>query len=141
MSGSAMHENRSLEADEAQRLRVECGRWLKDLREQAGLSQRELAIAVGLEYYSFISQIESGKGKVPPSHFEAWAAAVHLPPREFARELLRFYEPLYYKLVFGGGNTEPTQAPALRDEQISDLSDRIVRLENTIKLFRLPAES
>src|SRR5690606_39166076 len=53
------HPQQGLEQDDVQRLRQEAGRWLRSLREKAGYSQRELARVVGLEYYTFISQIES----------------------------------------------------------------------------------
>jgi len=46
-------------------LRREAGIWLKELREARGLSQRDLANLVGVEYYTFISQIESGRGRIP----------------------------------------------------------------------------
>lgn len=51
---------------EAQKLRQEAGRWLKQMRESQNLSQRELARRLELDYYTFISQIESGRGRVPP---------------------------------------------------------------------------
>jgi DNA-binding XRE family transcriptional regulator len=46
-------------------LRQEAGRWLKAAREAAGLTQAELAQRVGLRYYTFVSQVESGLGRVP----------------------------------------------------------------------------
>ncbi len=45
-------------------LRREGGRWLKEKREQANLSQRQLAAKVGAEYYTLISQLETGRGRV-----------------------------------------------------------------------------
>jgi DNA-binding XRE family transcriptional regulator len=85
---------------EAQALRQEAGRWLKSLREQAGLSQRQLADRVGVEYYTFVSQIESGRGRVPPERYKAWAQAVDVPPATFVRELLRHYDPITFELLF-----------------------------------------
>jgi hypothetical protein len=38
-------------------LRRQAGRWLRELREARGLSQRRLADRVGAEYYTFISQL------------------------------------------------------------------------------------
>ena len=54
---------------EVQELRRDGGRWLKELREKAGVSQRELAAAVGAEYYTFISQLETGRGRIPPDRY------------------------------------------------------------------------
>ena len=87
-------------AAETKRLRREAGRWLKSLRETAKLTQAELAERVGLRYYTFISQVESGLGRVPVETQGAWAEAVGADPSEFARILLRYYEPELYRLLF-----------------------------------------
>ena len=47
-------------------LRKEAGRWLRDRREARGLSQRQLAEFIGVEYYTFISQLETGRGRISP---------------------------------------------------------------------------
>jgi hypothetical protein len=81
-------------------LRKEAGSWLKDLRRRAGLSQIELAAALGFKYYTFISQVENGFGRVPTESMEAWAEALNIEPSEFARKLLSFYDPEMYRLLF-----------------------------------------
>jgi transcriptional regulator with XRE-family HTH domain len=81
-------------------LRQEAGRWLKAARERAGLTQADLAERVGLRYYTFVSQVESGLGRVPIETQGAWAVAVGLNPAEFARTLLRYYEPELHRLLF-----------------------------------------
>ena len=58
-----------------QSLRREAGAWLRELREKKGLSQRELATLVGAEYYTFISQLETGRGRLPPDRYRDWARA------------------------------------------------------------------
>ena len=87
-------------AAELKRRRREAGAWLKRLREGAGLTQAELAERVGLRYYTFISQVESGLGRVPIESQGAWAGAVGEEPAAFARTLLRYYEPELYRLLF-----------------------------------------
>jgi transcriptional regulator with XRE-family HTH domain len=82
-------------------LRRQAGRWLKTARETAGLTQAELAEQVGLRYYTFVSQVESGLGRLPIETQGAWATALGLNPGEFARTLLRFYEPELFRLLFG----------------------------------------
>lgn len=82
-------------------LRQEAGRWLKAAREAAGITQAELARKVGLRYYTFVSQVESGSGRLPIDTQGAWAEALGLDPGEFARTLLRFYEPELFRLLFG----------------------------------------
>ena len=46
-------------------LRGQAGSWLRELREKRGLSQRQLANKVSAEYYTFISQLETGRGRIP----------------------------------------------------------------------------
>jgi transcriptional regulator with XRE-family HTH domain len=84
-----------------QRLRSKAGSWLRELREKRGLSQRELAQRVGAEYYTFISQLEHGRGRIPPDRYLAWAEALGVNPRGFVRALMSFYDPLTYNIIFG----------------------------------------
>ena len=95
-------------------LRQEAGRWLKAAREAAGLTQAELAEHVGLRYYTFVSQVEGGLGRVPIESQGAWADAVGMDQAEFARTLLRYYEPELYRLLFGdeAGRSEEARARA-----------------------------
>src|SRR5215470_15856245 len=84
----------------AAELRKSAGNWLKARRKAAGLSQVELAQQLGLKYYTFISQVENGFGRVPSDSMEAWARALGIAPPVFARELLAYYEPELHKLLF-----------------------------------------
>ena len=81
-------------------LRKRAGAWLQERRKAAGLSQIELAQRLGLKYYTFISQVENGFGRVPSDSMEAWARALGIAPPVFARELLAYYEPELHKLLF-----------------------------------------
>lgn len=87
-------------ANDTLELRREAGRWLKDCREACGLSQRQLAEKVGTEYYTFISQLETGRGRIPPDKYVVWAKALGLSPREFVLTLLPFYDPVTYDILF-----------------------------------------
>ena len=87
-------------APEARRQRKQAGDWLKRLRAEAGLSQVELAGKLGLKYYTFISQVENGFGRVPTDSMEAWARALAVEPSAFARRLLSFYDPELHRLLF-----------------------------------------
>jgi len=86
--------------EEAREQRTALGHWLKELREQQGLSQRELAESLSLEYYTFISQLENGRGKIPTHRYAEWAAALGQDPQEFVKALLFYYEPSTYKILF-----------------------------------------
>jgi transcriptional regulator with XRE-family HTH domain len=85
---------------EAKRQRKQAGTWLKELRARAGLSQIELAGILGFKYYTFISQVENGFGRMPTASIEPWARALGVDPSVFARELLSFYEPELHRLLF-----------------------------------------
>jgi len=87
-------------APQAQALRKEAGEWLKGLRKKAGLSQIDLAEQLGLKYYTFISQVENGFGRVPSESMEAWAQALGVSPSVFARQLLSYYDPDLHRLLF-----------------------------------------
>ena len=87
-------------SSDVQDLRREGGRWLKTLRESAGLSQRQLAAKVDAEYYTFISQLETGRGRIPPDRYAEWAAALGVPIKEFVRGILRYYDPITHDILF-----------------------------------------
>ena len=95
-----MYGNPQRRSAAVQDLRRDGGRWLRELREQAGLSQRDLAGKVGAEHYTFISQLETGRGRIPPDRYRTWSAALGLAPKEFVREVLRFYDPVTYSVLF-----------------------------------------
>ena len=76
-------------SDEGVELRRVLGCWLKGLREARGLSQRELAEKVDVEYYTIISQLESGFGRIPPGRHIVWAKALAVTPWEFVDKLMR----------------------------------------------------
>ncbi len=87
-------------ASKSDNMRKEAGAWLKGLRTAAGLSQVDLAQRLGLRYYTFISQVENGFGRVPTETMEAWARALGQQPSGFARRLMRYYEPEWHRLLF-----------------------------------------
>jgi transcriptional regulator with XRE-family HTH domain len=78
----------------ARQPRNQAGNWLRHLREERGLSQRELADKVGAEYYSFISQLEHGRGRIPLDRYAAFAQALGVDKREFLLVLMSYYQPI-----------------------------------------------
>ena len=96
-----MHAQYDTKSEHAQKLRKRGGSWLKQQREAAELTQREIANKVGLAYYTFISQVENGVGRIPPDLYEAYADALELPLRDFARKMLEFYDPFTHRALFG----------------------------------------
>jgi transcriptional regulator with XRE-family HTH domain len=86
---------------EVQELRHKAGLWLRELRENRGLTQRHLANLVGAEYYTFISQLENGHGRIPAARYLEWAKALGVAPAEFVRTLMKYYDPATYSILFG----------------------------------------
>jgi transcriptional regulator with XRE-family HTH domain len=95
-----MPEQRAKTATNMRQSRKDAGKWLKDQRLTAGLSQMDLSNILGLKYYTFISQIENGFGRVPSGSMGKWARALGIPPALFARTLLGYYDPDLYRLLF-----------------------------------------
>lgn len=100
--GGVMYSNQQqISSPEVVELRKEAGLWLKELREKRGLSQRQMAEKVGGNYYTFISQLESGRGRIPPDRYLVWAEVLGVEPKFFVRNLLRSYDPVTYSILFG----------------------------------------
>ena len=116
--------------DDLGALRRECGSWLKEKREAAGLSQRDIAARVGIEYYTFISQIEAGRGRVPPERYEAYALGLGVDPREFTMTMLRYNEPIVYDLLFK--DQAPQQKAVAKESSLSELEKRLALLESRL---------
>jgi transcriptional regulator with XRE-family HTH domain len=101
LGAATMYSNvQKLSVDDLVRLRRDAGHWLRELREARGLSQRQLAAQVGVEYYTFVSQLETGRGRIPPDRYRIWAEALGVSPRDFVVKLLRFYDPVTYAILF-----------------------------------------
>jgi transcriptional regulator with XRE-family HTH domain len=96
-------------------LRKEAGLWLKELREKRGLSQRQMAEKVGGNYYTFISQLESGRGRIPPDRYLVWAEVLGVEPKFFVRNLLRSYDPVTYSILFGKSKPQSLSGEIMRD--------------------------
>ena len=90
-----------LAPEETRELRMGMGKWLRDMREERGLSQRDLANILSLEYYTFVSQLENGRGRIPPHRYIEWANALGVQPQAFVKQLLSYTEPMTYKILFG----------------------------------------
>ena len=124
-----MAGNKSLN-DEALELRRRGGRWLSSLRESAGLSQRDLARLIDIEYYTFISQIEIGRGRIPTEKYAVWAKALNVDVNAFIVQVLQYYEPLIHKHLFADAGAR-THAAAPQDTRIDH--DNYLALKNEIR--------
>ena len=120
--------------DEIGALRRECGVWLREKREAAGLSQRELANKVGFEYYTFISQIEGGRGRVPPERYEIYAIALELDPRDFVMTMMRYNDPISYEILFGERVYPQKKTSKAEPMSMDDLARRLSLIESKLSL-------
>jgi len=93
-------------AKPTQRLRNQAGHWLRELRKKRGLSQRALAQKVGAGFYTLISQIENGRGRIPAERYLDWADALGVERRSFVRRLMFYYDPVTYEILFDCGPPE-----------------------------------
>jgi transcriptional regulator with XRE-family HTH domain len=92
------------------KLRKQGGKYLKKLRNSADLTQREVAKAAGFKYYTFISQIENGSGRIPPNLYADYAKSVGADLRVFVKDMLKFYDPHTYKCLFGPASKKKKSA-------------------------------
>ena len=89
------------DSDTAKLHRQEAGRHIRRWREDQQLTQRELSKLIKLDYYTFISQVETGAARVPPESMAAWAKALDVDLQNFARTLLRHYDPHMFHALYG----------------------------------------
>jgi len=107
-----------LTKDETSKLRQEAGEYVKELRLKVGLTQRELAQQLGLEYYTFISQLETGHGRVPPYLYCAYAKALETDAKELALTLLSKYDPWSHAAITVGKHPKGLGEEAHRKEHM-----------------------
>jgi transcriptional regulator with XRE-family HTH domain len=85
---------------EVKSLRKAGGAWLKQCRLSRGLTQLQVADAVGLGNYTMVSMIESGRGRIPPEAYKLWAAVMDMDSRDFVKQIMRFYDPVTFAILF-----------------------------------------
>lgn len=82
-------------------LRKQAGKYVKGLREAAGLTQMEVTKKIGVDYYTLVSQVERGLARIPPDKIADWADAVGVDRKMFAQRLLEHYDPFMWQMLFG----------------------------------------
>lgn len=75
------------------------GLTLRRLRLARDMTQKELSDAAGFRYYTWISQIEIGKGKLASENIRPYAQALGVDPAWLARQIIRAYDPELYRLL------------------------------------------
>ena len=74
---------------------------IKEARTKEGFTQKALADALGMEYYTMVSQIELGYMSLPPSLWTPIADKLRLPRAEWVLNCLLEIQPEVYQALFG----------------------------------------
>jgi transcriptional regulator with XRE-family HTH domain len=82
-------------------LRKQAGTYLKGLRAQASLTQREVSIGLNMKYYTMVAQMEAGTARVPPESYTAYAEVLGVDAQTFTIRLMEYNDPHIYKVLFG----------------------------------------
>lgn len=81
-------------------LRQQGGKIVKQMRESLGYSQTDFARHADSTKI-FVSMVETGRSRIPPNEISAWALALQTEPRDFAKLMMRYYDPQTFALLFG----------------------------------------
>ncbi len=122
-----LHSERSLSI----RSRCGVGAYVRQLRDELGMTQAELAAAVGLSNDA-ISKIEGGTMNLPSVRAADFAQSLEVTPREFGLVIFGHHDPHLFALVFPCASLEPFAVPddALRRcEAVLERSARRARLQ------------
>ena len=91
---------------EARISRARAGEYLASLRRDADMTQKNLSDVLNLNYYTFISQVENGQGRLPPYLWVKTANALKVDVKEFSKKMMKFYDPHAYAAVIKGEEYE-----------------------------------
>ena len=89
-----------LSKEKRQRNQKHIGAAVKQARKDLDMTQRELAKALGLDYFTLISQIENGYITLPPTMWTPIAEALSIPPGPWAVRCLLEIQPDVYEALF-----------------------------------------
>jgi transcriptional regulator with XRE-family HTH domain len=92
------------------------GDYIADLRRRRGLTQLDVAKALGMRDAA-VSAIELGRNSLPPERMAALADVLGVNRREFAKQVTRHYNPWLFSMLF------PKELP---EEALEGLPERLV---------------
>ena len=76
------------------------GTELKEARQKEGYTQKALASALGLEYYTMVSQMELGYISIPPALWVPLAKTLRMETEVWCLRCLKEYQPDVYEALF-----------------------------------------
>ena len=112
-------DSAELNRDIAYDYRRTVGRMVRDWRLAKGMTQDELARAMGMGFTA-ISAIETGRSTVPPERYQEFADILNVERVEFGKLMLRYSNPWAYALIF-----DPEHADRPLQEDIGSIPERI----------------
>jgi DNA-binding XRE family transcriptional regulator len=77
------------------------GKVIKEHRAKVGMTQKDLAAVLDIEYYTMVSQMELGYMSIPPSLWGKLARALDMDKHVWALRCLHTYQPDVFKALFG----------------------------------------
>jgi transcriptional regulator with XRE-family HTH domain len=104
------------------------GRILMEQRNRLGLSQGDIAKALGYVNVNFISMLESGKSKIPVNKIDELVVAYHLPT-EFILVILRVMYPDYFETI----HRVTKKAPRIFKKAMKDPDEGLFEILENIK--------
>lgn len=114
-----------LSNDRKQKNRDNLGAELKNARTKEGYTQKALAEALELEYYTMISQMELGYISIPASLWSPIALVLKMDEPVWVLRCLREYQPETYRALFKKRSIKET-AKVLRLYHRGALDEQIV---------------
>ena len=93
------------------------GDWLAERRLARGLTQADVGKALGI-LHTAVSAIELGRNSLPPERFKDMADCLGVNRRQFAKHVLRHYNPWMFALLFPGEMSE--EAVEMLPERLTD---------------------
>ena len=88
--------------DFSERMRKLQGEYLARLRIAAGLTQAEVAKALGHAWPAVVGSFEQGRANLPPEDYLTYATLVGEDPKVFVQTILRWHNPWAWSILWGG---------------------------------------
>lgn len=94
-------KNPRLSLERIKKNRDTLGEALRNKRTSEGYTQKALADALGIEYYTMVSNMELGHMSIPPSLWGPIANALRMNRQEWILMCLSEIQPEVYRALFG----------------------------------------
>ncbi|WP_412771161.1 helix-turn-helix domain-containing protein [Ralstonia solanacearum] len=82
-------------------MRSRFGSWIKQQREELGMTQLDVAMFMGYDYSVMVSQIERGVSAMPTGDLRMWAEVLRMKADELAKQYLYYCQPFIYECLYG----------------------------------------